>query len=296
MVDRSDQERRSAGAQRPPALRGEAATRPGRRIRATGLVVLALAAGAVFVFAREAEPEARPLARRGSIQDSGVRATPTSPQRVRLDTPSGAPEAPRPALAVGSRRARPGLERIRAMWIAAADAGAPDAAIDSLRSRLDSLAPGTDESKLAQSALADLEALRARREGWADPEPLDPEAEAWRAEEALARAADALRSSSDPRDLRSALRHVARSRADAAADAAVDAGALPDPAQEAHRVRVLWRLAADGVETTRGTTIRDALERAAGQRDIRAAALARQAIADLDRLEAQARRASDARS
>ena len=176
------------------------------------------------------------------------------------------------------------LASIRSTWIAGADAGVPNTVLEVLEATLHTHPASSPEAQLARRALDDLLALRDRhlRGGQLDPlnETTDREDEI----ERIADYAHTLRYDEQPQAINDALRALNGIREEVAADAILAAGRLPEPAQRERRIHLLWRMAADGVATSSGATIRSHLEQAAWSGDRSESTLARYALVDLDRL------------
>ncbi len=180
------------------------------------------------------------------------------------------------------------LASIHAAWIAGADAGSPDAVLDYLEAMIRAHPVRSREARLARRALDDLLALRDRRlrrdRFDARDEASHRETERRRYQERIAGYAHTLRYDDRAETINEALGALGTVREEAAAVAILAAGQLPERAQRERRIRLLWRMAADGVSTGAGATPRDQLERTAWSSDPGESALAREALADLDHL------------
>lgn len=176
------------------------------------------------------------------------------------------------------------LARIRAAWIASADAGAPDESMRALEEALGDAVPGSEEERLLRAVRDDLEALRDVRWALESSDPLETAERQHEAEqEWLEEMGDALRYADDPQLITRALQTMGALRSDEVAGALLDAGRLPERDQRIRRIQLLWRLAADDVDARGGELIGE-LEDAALSSDARESELARRAIADIEAL------------
>jgi hypothetical protein len=174
---------------------------------------------------------------------------------------------------------------IRSLWVRAADRADASGEIDRLASARRTLAPESAEAELARIALDDLMRLRDRRMA---ADAIDEEGMLAPGER-IDELRDALRYSDDPGEIRSALRELGGQRGEEAVEAMLSVGPLPEPSQRQKSLRLLWRMAADDLETDHRDAIREELDRARYAANLEEARIAVLALEDLDRLDSLSR-------
>ena len=197
------------------------------------------------------------------------------------------------------------LSELRHFWTRSADAGAPLEAINDLEAFARA---HQDDERLAGAALdmrEDLIAVRARKNGWLDPreepdagwnpetgEGAPPERDEdwvpadWIAMERYELMTETVRYGADTNEILSAVHELSRFREDMVSQTLLEAVDHPSADIRKTATEALWRSAAEGIEVE---ATQERLYYLARDSNERVARLAEVALADLDRLEEEAR-------